>query len=67
MRYWENWGDSPLLNGWHEAGDIKLVGDFMGLGHDQVLFINTGGDGGRVLIADFSRVSNCEILGELGR
>ena len=25
----------------------------MGLGHNQVLFINTGGDGGRVLIADF--------------
>jgi hypothetical protein len=54
VRYWENWGQSNLLNGWHDAGDIQLVGDFLGLGRDQVLFINRGGSGGRVMVADFS-------------
>ncbi|MFY1829555.1 hypothetical protein ACN47A_26815 [Myxococcus fulvus] len=51
--YRENWGQSPALDGWHDAGDIQLVGDFRGLGYDQVLFINRGGAGGRVLVADF--------------
>ena len=49
--------------------DIKLVGDFMGLGHDQVLFINTGGSGGRVLIADLGhRISSStgKVLGTMG-
>jgi IgA peptidase M64 len=53
VRYWENWGQSTLLNGWHDAGDLQLVGDYRGLGCDQVLFINRGGSGGRVMIADF--------------
>jgi hypothetical protein len=53
VRYWENWGQSNLLNGWHDPGDIQLVGDFRGLRRDQVLFINRGGSGGRVMIADF--------------
>jgi hypothetical protein len=35
--------------------DIHLTGDFMGLGHDQVLFINTDGNFGRVQIVDFSQ------------
>ena len=50
----ENWGDSTLLNGWHDPEDLQLVGDFMGLGHDQVLFVNTDGALGRVLIVDFA-------------
>jgi hypothetical protein len=37
-----------------EFQDLQLVGDFMGLGRDQVLFINRSGGGGRVMIADFS-------------
>lgn len=41
IKYWENWGDNPLLNGWIDSDDIHLVGDFMGLGHKQVLFVNT--------------------------
>ena len=53
VRYWENWGQSPMLNGWHNPGDVQLVGDFMGLGRDQVLFINQDPSGGRVLVADF--------------
>jgi hypothetical protein len=53
-RYLELKTDSPLLNGWHNPGDIQLAGDFMGIGHDQVLFINNSGHDGRVLIADFS-------------
>jgi hypothetical protein len=55
--YWENWGESELLNGWHDPEDLQLVGDFMGLGRDQVMFINRdpGQTGGRVLIADFSQ------------
>jgi hypothetical protein len=35
--------------------DIQLTGDFMGLGRDQVLFINTDGNFGRVQIVDFSQ------------
>jgi hypothetical protein len=55
VRYWENWGENPLFNGWHDDGDLQLVGDFMGLGHDQVLFVNRqNANDGRVLIADFS-------------
>ncbi|WP_437676966.1 trypsin-like serine peptidase [Sorangium sp. So ce131] len=53
-RYAESWGESTLLDGWHDAGDLQLVGDFMGRGYDQVMFINNGVGPGRVLIADFS-------------
>ena len=54
IMYWESYGQSDLFNGWHNPGDIQLVGDFMGIGHAQVLFINNSGHDGRVLIADFS-------------
>jgi hypothetical protein len=54
VRYWENWWQSQVLDGWHDEGDICLAGDFMGLGRDQVLFINRQPQGGRVLIADFA-------------
>jgi hypothetical protein len=53
--YWENWDDHAELDGWHDEEDLRRVGDFMGLGRDQVLFINRAGGGGRVLIADFSQ------------
>ena len=56
VRYLENWGQFPLLDGWEDNNDWALVGDFTGAGHDQVMFLNrtnNGGDG-RVLIADFS-------------
>ncbi|WP_429650434.1 tyrosinase family protein, partial [Skermanella aerolata] len=55
--YWENWGQFAELDGWHDAGDLQLVGDFMGTGRDQVLFINRdpGQSGGRVMVADFSQ------------
>jgi hypothetical protein len=52
--YWENWGDPAVLNGWDPASNLQLAGDFMGLGHAQVLFLNRSGTGGRVMIADFS-------------
>src|SRR6266498_3288843 len=55
IRYWEQWGQSPLLDGWEDDNDWHLVGDFIGLGHDQVMFLNrTDAGDGRVLIADFS-------------
>jgi len=38
----------------NSTADRQVVGDFLGLGHDQVMFINTGGSGGRVAIADFA-------------
>jgi Trypsin len=52
--YWENHGDSVLWNGWLDADDVQLVGDFMGLGHDQLLLINRGGIAGRVMIISFA-------------
>ncbi|MBZ4416670.1 M12 family metallopeptidase [Myxococcus sp. RHSTA-1-4] len=53
LRYQENWGDSGVMDGWHEPSDVKLKGDFRGLGYDQLLFINNSGWGGRVMITDF--------------
>jgi hypothetical protein len=53
-RYMEVSGQSTVLDGWYDEGDLRFVGDFMGLGHDQVLFINRSGGGGRVMVADFS-------------
>jgi hypothetical protein len=55
VQYWENYGDSGLLNDWMDPSDKVLAGDFMGRGYDQVMFLNRGPAGaGRVLIADFS-------------
>ncbi|MFP2897374.1 M12 family metallopeptidase [Corallococcus sp. 4LFB] len=53
FHYQEAWGASPLLGGWHNPSDIKLQGDFRGLGYDQMLFINNDGMGGRVMVTDF--------------
>jgi hypothetical protein len=52
--YWENWGQDPLLNGWLDSNDAQIVGDFLGRGYDQVLYLNRGGSGGRVMIVDYS-------------
>ena len=49
----ESVGESGLFNGWHDANDLAFVGDFAGLGRHQMLFMNRGRQGGRVLIADF--------------
>jgi hypothetical protein len=54
VAFLQNWGDSTLLDGWHDDGDLQLVGDFTGVGHDQVLFLNRGGTGGRVLVVDLA-------------
>lgn len=40
LRSVENWGVSVLLNGWDDADDLALAGDFMHLGYDQVLLID---------------------------
>jgi len=55
VRYQENWGESPLLEGWLDADDTQLVGDFMHLSHSQVLLVNHGHGGGKIMIIDFSR------------
>jgi len=52
--YFEMWGSSALFNGWQDDTDRCLVGDFMGRGYDQLLCINRGGTGGKVMIVDFS-------------
>ena len=52
-RYYEAYADGVYLNGWHDAGDLLLAGDFRELGRDQVMFINRGAGYGRVLITDF--------------
>lgn len=53
VRYFESWGDSPLLDGWNDYADRRYAGDFLGLGFDQVLFLNRFPYGGRVMVADF--------------
>lgn len=52
-QYREDWGQSPLLGGWHDTNDLQYTADFMGIGNDQVLFINNSGSGGRILIVDY--------------
>ncbi|WP_233166308.1 serine protease [Archangium sp. Cb G35] len=51
--YWEEWGQSGLLNGWVDGEDLQLAGDFMNLGYDQVMFINRDGVGGKVMVVDY--------------
>ncbi len=55
IKYLEKWGESSLFGGWLDANDTQLVGDFMGLGHSQVLFVNHLHKGGKIMIADFSQ------------
>lgn len=50
----EQWGASNWLDGWDAAEHLQLSGDFMGLGHDQVLFVNRTGGNGRALVVDFA-------------
>lgn len=52
-RYQEYWGDSTLFGGWLDSNDTQLVGDFMCLGHCQVLFVNHRHKGGKIMIVDF--------------
>jgi hypothetical protein len=62
-RYWENWGDSSVLNYMHFDYDRRWGGDFRGLGYDQVLFGRFGGLGGAVRIGSFrDGVAPAEIL-----
>jgi len=52
--YWESYGESVLFNGWLDADDVQVAGDFLGRGHDQLLLVNRGGSAGRVMIVDFA-------------
>ncbi len=54
VRYFENWGQSLQLEGWIDNNDLQFVGDFMGLGHSQVMFINRSGADGKVMILDYA-------------
>lgn len=54
-RYQEKWEESRLFGGWLDANDTQLVGDFMELGHSQVLFVNHNPSGGKIMIIDFSQ------------
>lgn len=58
VRYQERAGQSAWLDGWLDAIDRRLVGDFLGLGHAQLLCINRSWQGGRVMLADFSRTND---------
>ena len=52
--YADDLPDQLGLLGWIEGIDVRLTGDFFDLGHDQVLYINRGGTGGRLRIADYA-------------
>lgn len=54
IKYQENWGESSLFGGWLDAKDTQLIGDFMGLGHSQMLLVNHGHSRGKIAIVDFS-------------
>ncbi len=50
----EDWGASDWLDGWDDDAQLQLSGDFMGVGHKQLLLVNRTGAIGRVLIVDFA-------------
>jgi hypothetical protein len=54
VKYFEGWGATPLLNGWLDDNDLQLVGDFLGLGHSQVMYVNRGGTGGKIMVVDYA-------------
>ncbi len=53
VRYWEHWDESSLLNGWLDDNDLHLMGDFMGLGYEQVMHVNRSPGGGKVMMVDY--------------
>jgi len=57
IKYQENWKDSSssLSPSWVDADDTQLVGDFMGRGYSQMLFVNHGKKRGKIAIMDFSK------------
>jgi hypothetical protein len=60
MPYQENTDRVNYLAGWLSDKDIRLTGDFMGLGHDQLLIINrdpVGATDGKIAVFDFSENS----------
>jgi hypothetical protein len=50
--YTDSWGERQWLDGWLDPDDVHLLGDFMGLGHDQWMMLNRHPRGGRVRIVD---------------
>ncbi len=50
----EQWGAFNWLDGWDGEEHLQISGDFMGLGHDQVLFVNRRGGPGRAMVVDFA-------------
>ncbi|WP_144370050.1 LGFP repeat-containing protein [Myxococcus stipitatus] len=57
IRYFMSAANATYLQGWLDANDLQYVGDFMGRGHDQVLFINRGSSGAKMMIVDFANGS----------
>jgi len=55
IKYQENWKDGSLPPSWFDTNDTQLVGDFMGRGHSQMLFVNHGKNRGKIAIIDFSK------------
>jgi len=53
VRYLEKWNKGHFRE-WLDDNDTQLAGDFLNLGHSQVLFINHNRIGGKILISDFS-------------
>jgi len=45
---------SWLSSEWLDEDDLRLVGDFRGLGRAQVMFINRGGTGGKRMVLDYA-------------
>ena len=55
IKYQLNWGEQSPLDGWLDANDFIANGDFLGVGHDQLLLINrTPGLADKLQLIDFS-------------
>ena len=53
VRYVEQPGASTVLDNLVDADDKQAVGDFRGLGYDQLLMLNPGATGPAMIVADF--------------
>jgi hypothetical protein len=60
--YSQSYAQAVVLDAWNDQADRRYVGDFMGLGYDQVLFLNIQNGNGRVRILDFNNGSGSPIV-----
>lgn len=55
VKYRENWEKGAIFQGWLDINDTQVVGDFMSLGYDQLVFLNSSLNAKKITIVDFTK------------